>query len=145
MFARSLGIPTAWRVMRNLRFQSTSVDQSVDPVLVDVNQKNGIATVTMNQKPVNNMTLNFLRSFCDKMDLLEKEKVKGMILTSVSDDRHVASILQFSTSSRCKMFSHLDSISKNCTSLMKRELRTIGPRFKILGSNSTGRHSQQLQ
>jgi hypothetical protein len=34
------------------------------------------------------MTLNLLKEFCEKMDHLERGKVKGMILTSVSDGKH---------------------------------------------------------
>lgn len=79
MIGRFLRISPALRVNRNVRCQSTIVD----PVLLDVNEKTGIATMTLDQKPVNNMTLNLLQSFCDKLDFLEKEKVKGMILTSV--------------------------------------------------------------
>jgi len=82
MFARNLRIPSAWRVPMNSKYQSTAAADTPDPVLVDIDEKTGISTVTMNNKPVNNLTLSFLKSFCDKMDFLEKEKVKGMILTS---------------------------------------------------------------
>lgn len=37
------------------------------------------------------MALNFLKEFCDKMDYLEKQKVKGLIVTSVSDDHRLTS------------------------------------------------------
>lgn len=84
MFARNLRIPLAWRTLKNMKYQSSIAANAADPVLVDIDDKTGISTVTLNQKPVNNMTLSFLKSFCEKMDLLEKEGVKGMILTSVS-------------------------------------------------------------
>lgn len=84
MIARSLRFPLTWKLASNFRHQSTAVNQAKELVLVDINQKTGISTITMNSAPVNSMTLNFLKEFCDKMDLLEKEKVKGMILTSVS-------------------------------------------------------------
>jgi len=51
-------------------------------VLVDINEKTGISTLKMNYKPVNCMALNFLKDFCGKIDFLEQQKVKGMILTS---------------------------------------------------------------
>jgi len=82
MFARNLRIPLRWIVPKTSRYQSTAATDVQDLVLVDIDGNTGISTVTLNLKPVNNMTLNFLKSFCDKMDFLEKEKIKGMILTS---------------------------------------------------------------
>lgn len=68
-----------------MRNQSTAAAAaSQNAMLMEINEKNGIATLSMNSKPVNSMTLNFLKDFSEKLDLLEKEKVKGMILTSVS-------------------------------------------------------------
>lgn len=81
MFLRSLKNSWKLRIGGNLRWQSTVVESS--KIQLDVNETTGISTLTLNQKPVNNMTLNLLKEFCDKMDFLEKEKVKGMILTSV--------------------------------------------------------------
>lgn len=85
MFLRNLRFPIRTKIGGSLRWQSTAVKSSKeDPIRVDVNEKTGISTLTLNHKPVNSMTLDLLKDFCEKMDFLEKEKVKGMILTSVS-------------------------------------------------------------
>lgn len=85
MFTRTLRISSPLRIGVKLRRQSTAAAAaSPNSMLVEINDKNGIATLSMNSKPVNSMTLNFLKDFSEKLDLLEKEKVKGMILTSVS-------------------------------------------------------------
>lgn len=63
------------------RCQSTS---SKDLVLVDVNDKTGIATMTMNSLPVNSLNLELLTSFSKGLDLVASNGSKGMILTSVS-------------------------------------------------------------
>lgn len=52
-------------------------------VLIDVNDKNGIATVTVNSPPVNSLTLELLTALSDSLDVLNRENPKGMILTSV--------------------------------------------------------------
>jgi Delta3-Delta2-enoyl-CoA isomerase len=62
------------------RFQSTS---SNNLVLIDINDKNGIATLTMNRLPVNSLSLELLSALNDSLDILERENVKGMILASV--------------------------------------------------------------
>lgn len=85
MFTRKLRNLPVWKLPRPARFQST---QSQEAVVVDIDGKTGISTLSLNEKPVNSLTLNLLKDFCEKMDLLEKEKAKGMIrgmiLTSVS-------------------------------------------------------------
>jgi hypothetical protein len=63
------------------RCQSTS---SKDLVLVDVNDKTGIATLTMNSLPVNSLNLEMLTAFSKGLDLVGSNGSKGMILTSVS-------------------------------------------------------------
>lgn len=68
-----------------LRFQSTSAPISRNLVLIDINDKNGIATMTMNKLPVNSLSCDLLDALKTSLDLLEKEKVKGMILASVSE------------------------------------------------------------
>lgn len=83
MLARFLRVPVLLKRTVNWKYQSTIATDINDPVSVYIDV-NGLSTVTLNQKPVNNMTLGLLKSFCEKMDLLEKESVKGMILTSVS-------------------------------------------------------------
>lgn len=81
MFSRNLRKSLVWRIPSINKSQSTG---SHDNLLVDINDKNGISTLTLNQKPVNCLTLDLLKNMCEKLDLLEKEKVKGLILTSVN-------------------------------------------------------------
>lgn len=89
MFARSSRVPSLWRIAGNLRSQSSAAGQQQEVISVDTDVKTGIATMKLNNKPVNCMALNFLKEFCDKMDYLEQQKVKGLIVTSVSDDRRL--------------------------------------------------------
>lgn len=56
---------------------------SSDHLKVSIDNE-GISTLSMHSKPVNSLSLEFLKDFCEKIDYLEKEEVKGVILTSVS-------------------------------------------------------------
>jgi Delta3-Delta2-enoyl-CoA isomerase len=62
------------------RCQSSS---SKDLVLVNVNDKTGIATLTMNSLPVNSLNLELLTAFSKGLDVIGSNGSKGMILTSV--------------------------------------------------------------
>ena len=52
-------------------------------ILIDVNDKNGYATLTLNRPPVNSFNLELLTTFSRALDEVEKNNSKGMILTSV--------------------------------------------------------------
>lgn len=52
-------------------------------VLVDVNEKTGFATMTLNRPPVNSFNTEFLRAISKTLDELEWDKSRGVILTSV--------------------------------------------------------------
>lgn len=56
---------------------------SNDLVLVKVNDKNGIATVTLNSPPVNSLNLELLSSFSKTLHDLKIMNARGMVLTSV--------------------------------------------------------------
>lgn len=64
-----------------VRSQSTA---SKDLLLVEVNDKTGYATVTMNRPPVNSLNLELLTAFSKTLDDLQNNKSRGLILTSVS-------------------------------------------------------------
>ena len=53
-------------------------------VLLNVNDKTGIAQITLNSKPVNSLNLELLSSFSKTLDELNSNNPRGMILTSVS-------------------------------------------------------------
>lgn len=63
------------------RFLSSKVSSLT---LVDVDDKTGIATVTMNRPPVNSFNLELLRDFHESIKQVESNKSRGLILTSVS-------------------------------------------------------------
>lgn len=63
------------------RHQSTA---SNDLVLVNVNDKTGVATVTLNRAPVNSLNLELLTAISKTLDDLQNNKSRGMILTSSS-------------------------------------------------------------
>ncbi len=62
------------------RYQSSSASSLVQ---VEMNDKSGVATVSLNRKPVNALSLELFKEFCGVMDDLEKDKIRGMILKSV--------------------------------------------------------------
>lgn len=82
--ARKININSAKAITSSLvRNQSTAPS---DLVLVDVNDKTGYATVTLNRAPVNSLNLELLSSFSKTLDDLQNNKSRGMILTSVSQN-----------------------------------------------------------
>lgn len=50
---------------------------------VSVNEDNGVATVTMKRPPVNSLNYELLTEFSNVLTDLDKNKSRGMILTSV--------------------------------------------------------------
>lgn len=76
-------LPSRWMMANGVKLQSSS---AAAPKLVDVtvDDKTGISIVSMNRKPVNSLSLEFFKEFCGIMDELETNKVRGMILKSVS-------------------------------------------------------------
>jgi enoyl-CoA hydratase/carnithine racemase len=46
--------------------------------------------VTLQRLPVNSLNLELLQELCAVFDALEKDKSRGMILTSVSEHPHYA-------------------------------------------------------
>uniref|UniRef100_A0A1B6D044 Uncharacterized protein n=1 Tax=Clastoptera arizonana TaxID=38151 RepID=A0A1B6D044_9HEMI len=63
------------------RKYSTSADLLVKTT---VNDKSGVATVSLNRPPVNSLNLELLQSLGETLNVLEQNKCHGMILTSES-------------------------------------------------------------
>lgn len=64
-----------YRLARSFSSASSSIG-------VEVNDKNGVATVTFQKPPVNSMNLEFLTEFKQLLSDLEKNKSRGAIITS---------------------------------------------------------------
>ncbi|KAH8377744.1 hypothetical protein KR093_006924 [Drosophila rubida] len=62
-----------------------SMCKSSELTLVEVDDKTGIATLTMNKPPVNSCNLEFLRALKSAMKEIESNKCSGIILTSSND------------------------------------------------------------
>lgn len=62
---------------------STSALNSSDLVLIDINDKTGYATLSLNRHPANSFNLDLLNAFDNALGELEINKPRGMILTSV--------------------------------------------------------------
>ncbi|XP_055685194.1 enoyl-CoA delta isomerase 1, mitochondrial-like [Lutzomyia longipalpis] len=58
---------------------------STDLVRTQVDDKTGIAVVSMNRAPVNSLNLDLLREISSALDDVEKNKSTGMILTSTAE------------------------------------------------------------
>jgi hypothetical protein len=57
---------------------------STGPVInLQVNDKTGVATVTLNRPPVNSLNLELLTELSNTLTELEKNKCRGLMLTSV--------------------------------------------------------------
>lgn len=54
-------------------------------VNLEVNDKSGIATLTMNRPPVNCFSLELLNDIATALDEVEANRSSGLILASVSD------------------------------------------------------------
>lgn len=54
-------------------------------ILCNVNDKTGYAKVELNRPPVNSLNLELLVQFSHILDECERNKCRGMIVTSVSD------------------------------------------------------------
>jgi 3,2-trans-enoyl-CoA isomerase len=67
------------------RCQASSGDGS-QLVLIDINDKTGYATLSLNRPPANSFNLEQLLAFSKALDEMERNKIKGMILTSVRAD-----------------------------------------------------------
>lgn len=81
-FARKINITSAKCIASSLvRNQSSA---PADLVQVEVNDKSGFATVTLNRAPVNSLNLELLTALSKTLDNLQDNKARGMILTSVS-------------------------------------------------------------
>lgn len=78
---------TLFRLTRNIRgiagYRGLSSAATSDLVKVEVNDKTGVALVTLNRGPVNGLNLELLSSIKKVIDNLEDNKCRGMILTSV--------------------------------------------------------------
>lgn len=116
-----------------VRCQSTAAAQEL--VLVDVDDKTGISTVTLNRPTVNSLNLELLTAISKTLDDLQNNKSRGMILTSVSQ----SSCYQRTFSRTPIFFSHpikyspLDWTSTRCTSPTRRECATSGQHFRTSG------------
>lgn len=71
---------TQWAHKLPIRSFSAGANQLVN---VWVNDQTGIATVTMNRKPVNGLSLELFEALSKTLDDLENNKCRGVILTSV--------------------------------------------------------------
>lgn len=69
-------------VIRCQATPASSVDYN-QLVLVDVNDKSGYATLTLNRPPVNSFNLELLMAFSRALDQVERNNSKGLILASI--------------------------------------------------------------
>ncbi|XP_063919680.1 enoyl-CoA delta isomerase 1, mitochondrial-like [Zophobas morio] len=78
----------ALRAVRSLASLSNPIrtySTSGPLVNVSINEKTGIATATLQRPPVNSLNLELLTELCSTLEQLEKNKSRGLILTSSSN------------------------------------------------------------
>jgi len=73
--------PFCRNVHLSRQYYYNASDKYVDLMIDD---KSGIATVTMNRPPVNSLTLEMLKELSTTFDDIHNYNCRGMILTSVS-------------------------------------------------------------
>lgn len=74
-------------LVKNLKIFSTPVKfmcSSSKLCLVEVNDKSGVATLTLNRPPVNGLNVELLACLKESLCSLENNKSRGIILTSVT-------------------------------------------------------------
>lgn len=76
-YASRIGMPAGSRAC-----STSAVSENL--VLTQVDDKTGIATVTLNRPPVNSLNLELLQAISQTLDDLQNNKSRGMILTSSS-------------------------------------------------------------
>lgn len=67
-------------------------------ILVEINEKTGIATVSLNRPPVNSLNADFMREISKTLNDLEANRARGVILTSVRKLKKI----QFFKNINCK-------------------------------------------
>lgn len=72
--------PTSTRILSR-GLASTSTINNL--ITLSVNDKNGIATLTLNRPPVNSLNYELLQDISVALDDVAKNRSKGLILTSV--------------------------------------------------------------
>ncbi|CAG9797386.1 unnamed protein product [Chironomus riparius] len=70
--------------VRRLCTTPTPVQKAEKLVLIDVNDKTGYGTLSMNRLPVNSLNVELFNALSDAYDEMEKNKSRGVILTSTS-------------------------------------------------------------
>jgi len=70
---------TQWIKTLSVRCMSAEASKLVT---VNINDKTGVATVTLNRKPVNGLSLELFEALSNTLDDLENNKTRGAILTS---------------------------------------------------------------
>ncbi|KAI5716210.1 hypothetical protein M8J76_002830 [Diaphorina citri] len=76
-----LAIPSTKAFPVSLVAKYSSASDSKD-IAVTVDEKTGVATVKLQRAPVNSLNTGFLKNIEDTLANLEKEKARGLILTS---------------------------------------------------------------
>ncbi|XP_017299972.1 enoyl-CoA delta isomerase 1, mitochondrial-like [Diaphorina citri] len=76
-----LAIPSTKAFPVSLVAKYSSASDSKD-IAVTVDEKTGVATVKLQRAPVNSLNTGFLKTIEDTLANLEKEKARGLILTS---------------------------------------------------------------
>lgn len=113
-----------------IRGISSSSDSKL--VLVDLNEKNGIATLSLNRHPANSFNLDLLNAFDNALAELEANKPKGMILTSVCIIDIFAQFLLIYFRLFQK-YSRLDLTFANYINLNLLALGSFGGKHRIVG------------
>lgn len=74
----------SWNAFKSLSAPSLCRWNSSSNKSVHIKQENGIAKILLNRAPVNSIVPEFFRDIAEAVEEAEKNKCRGIILTSVS-------------------------------------------------------------
>lgn len=141
-------------VVEPVRYSSAAA-QAQPLVNLTVDEKSGIATLTLNRSPVNSLNLHLLSEISCSLDQLEANKSRGLIITSVriqqkpNFKKRRVIIFRYLFTILCSppsQFFQPVSILGKCTNRIQREHRSSTLLFRMCGLSCMAPRSQrQLQ
>lgn len=104
---------------------------------IEVNDKTGIATLTMNRPPINALNVELLQDLHKSIQDIESNKSRGLILTSVRPLTYLYFLLLiYSTFRHLRKCSPPEWTSMKCTSPTRSAYAYYGAPFRMSGRRS---------
>ena len=133
MLTRNIKINNLIKLNKFRSFSSASSSAN-NLVLVDVDDKTGYATLSLNRPPVNSINLDLIIAFDNALIEIEKNKSRGLILTSVNIQfKIILTKLKNSFFRQSQKYSPWASMFENFTNRIMKEFVSFGALLKVFG------------